>query len=1009
MATRDAFSEEDLARLRGFPEITRAELIRYFTLTEPDDTFVRQFRGPANILGAAVQLCTLPWLGFVPDDVHGAPAVAVSRLAERVHVPAGELSGYAVREQTRTDHLREIQRYSGWRSIDTPGWKELDEFLFARAMEHDSPKLLFGQACEYLSSGRVMRPGVVHLLEHVATARTRARAETWTRVAHVLDPQRRTELDTLLEVDPELGRTPLNWLGVGPTNASPAAVKAEVDKLGFLRRLDAHTLDLSTLPTERRRFLAGVGRRLTGQALSRREPERRYPILLTLLAQSAVDVLDEVLLLFDQAISGRESAAQAKLTELLAERARRGEDRQRVLDEILQVVMDPDIGDETVGLLLRERVGMERMRAAWAARQQPLPRDHGHLAMLDASMSYLRQFAPTVLGAVRFAGGPGTDELVTAVSTLTELYATGARKVPPDAPTGFVPTRWAGYLTAAAEAGDVTAYRHYWELCVLMALRDGLRSGDVHVPGSRRYADPISFLLTVEQWEPRRAEFCRLVGKPASAAVALAVAEEELHTALADLDSQLTTGEVGQVRLGDAGELIIPQLPAEDTPAEVELLRDEMSAMLPHLPIAAALVELDARTGFTGHLVHAGAKVARSPELKRNLIYVLIAEATNMGLAAMAESAGVSYDVLAWTAEWYFRPETVAAANAAIVNYHHRLPHAQAFGAGTLSSSDGQRFPVKGKSLTARHLSRYFARGQGISTYSHVSDQHATFDTKVIVATAPESHYVLDGVLGNDTDLPIVEHATDTHGATLANFALFDLVGKQLSPRIRDLGKITLYRTGPAQQFVARHPLAGPLLTRRLNTELITDRWDDLLRVAASVHGGHATAALVVGKLCSSKRQQNTLTAAIKEYGALRRTVYAARYLADESYQRRIGRQLNKGENVHTLKRNLAYANEGALRRRHHEQQTEQMWCLTVVTNAIVCWATEYHGRAVDTLRAQGREINDGLLAHIWPTHHANVHFYGTHTVDIDGELAKLDTDGYRPLRRPGAGPDGMP
>jgi TnpA family transposase len=41
---------------------------------------------------------------------------------------------------------------------------------------------------------------------------------------------------------------------------------------------------------------------------------------------------------------------------------------------------------------------------------------------------------------------------------------------------------------------------------------------------------------------------------------------------------------------------------------------------------------------------------------------------------------------------------------------------------------------------------------------------------------------VLDGVLGNDTDLPIVEHATDTHGATLANLARFDLVDKQLSP-----------------------------------------------------------------------------------------------------------------------------------------------------------------------------------------------------------------------------------
>ncbi|MGH3518012.1 MAG: hypothetical protein ACRDQ7_11470 [Haloechinothrix sp.] len=33
MATRDVFSAEELALLRGFPEITRTELIQYFTLT----------------------------------------------------------------------------------------------------------------------------------------------------------------------------------------------------------------------------------------------------------------------------------------------------------------------------------------------------------------------------------------------------------------------------------------------------------------------------------------------------------------------------------------------------------------------------------------------------------------------------------------------------------------------------------------------------------------------------------------------------------------------------------------------------------------------------------------------------------------------------------------------------------------------------------------------------------------------------------------------------------------
>jgi hypothetical protein len=46
----------------------------------------------------------------------------------------------------------------------------------------------------------------------------------------------------------------------------------------------------------------------------------------------------------------------------------------------------------------------------------------------------------------------------------------------------------------------------------------------VFVPGSRRYADPASFLLTPEAWEPQRVEFCHLVGKPTAVGEALAQA-----------------------------------------------------------------------------------------------------------------------------------------------------------------------------------------------------------------------------------------------------------------------------------------------------------------------------------------------------------------------------------------------------------------------------------------------------------------------------------------------------
>jgi hypothetical protein len=125
------------------------------------------------------------WIGAGPGG--GAPAAAVGRLPQRLDVPVGELRGYGERGQTRPDHLREIVAYCGWRAMDSIERKELDEFLFARAMEHDSPTLLFRLACEYLISSRMVRPGAVLILERVAGPRARAGEETWAQTAAFRD------------------------------------------------------------------------------------------------------------------------------------------------------------------------------------------------------------------------------------------------------------------------------------------------------------------------------------------------------------------------------------------------------------------------------------------------------------------------------------------------------------------------------------------------------------------------------------------------------------------------------------------------------------------------------------------------------------------------------------------------------------------------------------------------------------------------------------------------------
>ena len=85
----------------------------------------------------------------------------MARLAERLGLEPGALRGYGKRAQTRSDHLAKVARYLGWKTAadGSREMMELEQFLLDRAMEHDSPTLLFNLAREYLMSAKVIRPG----------------------------------------------------------------------------------------------------------------------------------------------------------------------------------------------------------------------------------------------------------------------------------------------------------------------------------------------------------------------------------------------------------------------------------------------------------------------------------------------------------------------------------------------------------------------------------------------------------------------------------------------------------------------------------------------------------------------------------------------------------------------------------------------------------------------------------------------------------------------------------
>lgn len=63
------------------------------------------------------------------------------------------------------------------------------------------------------------------------------------------------------------------------------------------------------------------------------------------------------------------------------------------------------------------------------------------------------------------------------------------------------------------------------------------------------------------------------------------------------------------------------------------------------------------------------------------LLAAILADATNLGLARMAASSqGVTRDQLIWTRDAYIREETYRAALAILIDAHHKLPIAAAWG-----------------------------------------------------------------------------------------------------------------------------------------------------------------------------------------------------------------------------------------------------------------------------------------------------------------------------------------
>ncbi len=912
------------------------ELARDWMLSEQDLAEVRRCRGDDKRHSFAMQLCVLRAYGrFLGEDYDAVPVRILNHVGRQLGLPPVLFASPPARKETDATHERRIRAHLGFAMFDDCVREELEAWLRARAAEGMLADELVVRAEHHLLSRKVVVPARSTVERIVNSIASRSEDALMHRIHGRLPPSLCASIDALLVVPDDAPRSRLEDLREPAPEPTPDAINRFLRRAESLRDFDLGKVDLGGLPGVTSAVVvhyAELVRRYDVAHLRRFGPPKGRAMVACFLIEREKSLLDDLVTMHHSYLVGLERKSRNAFRERCFEA--RHDLRKNVSTLIaLAKELRRAAGDATVESFRNENVDEGRLRSAidgCVSFERLEAR-----GLLDAELarhSWLKQYLPNFL-RLPFQGGTGTEPLLAAIAHARAFHEGESRVLGSDAPIAFAKGYWSKAIDMTKSNAGPDA--RVWELALAFEVDEALRRGDLFLPRSRDHRSFWDLVHSPAQWEEKCGQ---------------AYVEMKLPTRADE---------------------------ALDVSKDVRELRRAIETHMPEIGIEDVLVEVDRRCRFTRELTPLGTYTPRVENLYPALLATLLAHGTNMGVAQMAQASRIPAESLQYVSRWFLRDETLRAANCALVDYHHSLPFAAVWGDGSFASSDAQRVAVEGSSLLASFYPRYFGfYERAVGVYTHISDQHSVFASRVISCAPREALYVLDGLLENDTVLEPREHTTDTHGSTEQLFALCYLLGISFMPRLADLADVQLCRLDRTRAYGALDPLL-----RTVDTVIIGEQWDHIVRIAASLRDRSSPAHVVVDRLAAnaSDRPAKALTM----LGRIVRTTFVLRYLHDAKLRDRVQLQLNRGEGRHALSKRISFGNQGVYRTGDVDELMNKVSALSVLSNAVLVWNTIRIAEIVQALEAaSGQPVARTDLARVSPLLSARLLVSGRYNFD---------------------------
>ncbi|EKO6290241.1 Tn3-like element TnAs3 family transposase, partial [Salmonella enterica] len=524
MPRRSILSAAERESLLALPD-SKDDLIRHYTFNDTDLSIIRQRRGPANRLGFAVQLCYLRFPGVIlgVDELPFPPLLKL--VADQLKVGVESWNEYGQREQTRREHLSELQTVFGFRPFTMSHYRQAVQMLTELAMQTDKGIVLASALIGHLRRQSVILPALNAVERASAEAITRANRRIYDALAEPLADAHRRRLDDLLKRRDNGKTTWLAWLRQSPAKPNSRHMLEHIERLKAWQALDLPTGIERLVHQNRLLKIAREGGQMTPADLAKFEPQRRYATLVALAT-----VTDEIIDLHDRILGKLFNAAKNKHQQQFQASGKAINAKVRLYGRIGQALIDAKQSGRDAFAAIEAVMSWDSFaESVTEAQKLAQPDDFDFLHRIGESYATLRRYAPEFLAVLKLRAAPAAKNVLDAIEVLRGMNTDNARKLPADAPTGFIKPRWQKLVMT-----DAGIDRRYYELCALSELKNSLRSGDIWVQGSRQFKDFEDYLVPPEKFTSLKQ----------SSELPLAVAtdcEQYLHERLTLLEAQLAT------------------------------------------------------------------------------------------------------------------------------------------------------------------------------------------------------------------------------------------------------------------------------------------------------------------------------------------------------------------------------------------------------------------------------------------------------------------------------------